>query len=317
MPFQDRDQPPAPKPYTLIDLPDANVVTRSQPVGHAKIDGSYLTGRVRFDVEALSSVHVSSGLLRLTEDRRQPLVKALVRVDGVPVVPGSSFKGCVRSVVEAISRSCVRATRSREVPSKLQGCNRKESVCVACQLFGAQDLQALVRFSDMRQTAGDVEVATVPQLFRPRPQEGPYVFQRSVRGRKFYMHGARQAQGDGPIEVCATGSSFAGQIDFTNLSRAQLGLLLVALGQHPNYPLFLKLGGAKPACYGSVRVDNVAVDVVSVEQRYLQWDAGPDSQADIAGLINEAQQLLLQTQLAAVVETLKWPNDRDCPSGTY
>jgi CRISPR/Cas system CSM-associated protein Csm3 (group 7 of RAMP superfamily) len=313
------DVPPAPKPYAFVDLaPDAQV-DRQRPLGHDALRSDRLTGRIDLELEALSPVHIASGLLVLTGEARRPLVRELVRVGGVPVVPGSSLKGCVRAIVEAISLSCIRVTRAREVPRELEGCRDKDRLCVACRIFGAQDFQGLVRFADMR-LAGDpkrgVEVVEVPQFFQPRSREATYLGDRYVRGRKLYMHGTRQAVGDGPIEVCRAGSRLAGALDFANLSAAQLGLLLVGLGQDSAQPFALKLGGAKPACYGSIRV-HIQRIALSGADRYLDWDAPEDVDGDAASYLDAARGLVLAPQLAAVAEVLRWPNERECPAGNY
>lgn len=320
-----RDNPrgaPAPKPYDFVELPLEQRPERKRPIGHDLLHDKLLTGRIALEIEALSPVHVASGLMMLTGQARRPLIRELVRVGGVPVLPGASLKGCVRAVAEAISRSCIRATRARELPQGAEGCRNKENLCVACRIFGAQDFQGLARFGDMTMQGEPrewVEIAEVPQFYQPRTRELTYVKQtpkgRMVRGRKFYMHGARQAAGDGPIEVCKVGSRFAGAIDFANLDRAQLGLLLIALGQNP--PFALKLGGAKPACYGSVRVQ-VGGITLSQAARYLSWDAPTDLAGDSGLYIETARSILVQSeQLAALAELLKWPNERDCPSGNY
>lgn len=320
-----RDNPrgePAPKPYEFVELPLDQQPERKRPIGHDLVHADRLTGRIALEIEALSPVHVASGLMMLSGQTRRPLVRELVRVGDVPVLPGASLKGCVRAVAEAISRSCIRATRARELPRELEGCRNKDELCVACRIFGAQDFQGLVRFGDMT-LQGDprqlVEIAEVPQFFQPRTRELTYLKQtargRLVRGRKFYMHGARQAAGDGPIEVCKAGSRFAGVIHFINLDRAQLGLLLIALGQDPFFAL--KLGGAKPACYGSVRV-HIGTIALSQAARYLSWDAPADLAGDAGLYIDTARSILVQSeQLTALAELLRWPNERECPSGNY
>lgn len=314
---------PAPKPYDFVELPLDQQPERKRPIGHDLLHADRLTGRIALEIEALSPVHIASGLMMLTGQARRPLVRELVRVGGVPVLPGASLKGCVRAVAEAISRSCVHATRARELPRDLEGCRNKENLCVACRIFGAQDFQGLVRFGDMTlqgEPGPQVEIAEVPQFYQPRTRELTYLRKTDrgamvVRGRKFYMHGARQAAGDGPIEVCKVGSRFAGAIDFANLDRAQLGLLLIALGQDPSFAL--KLGGAKPACYGSVRV-HVGGIALSQAARYLSWDAPADLAGDAGLYIETARSILVQgEQLATLAELLKWPNERDCPSGNY
>jgi CRISPR/Cas system CSM-associated protein Csm3 (group 7 of RAMP superfamily) len=147
---RDSQQPPAPKPYSLLDFPADTRIERQMPVGHASLREDLLSGWIELELEALTPVHVATGLLRLIEGQRTPVVRELVRVGGTPVIPGSSFKGCIRAIVEAISASCVRATRSRDLPQELQACSSKERLCVACRIFGAQDFQGQIRFSDFR-----------------------------------------------------------------------------------------------------------------------------------------------------------------------
>src|SRR5262245_8960960 len=95
----------APKPYTLIDWP-AGPVTRGTPSGHRSIDPSRHTGRLDITIEAVTPVHVASGVIVLTGDPHRLMARDIVRVGGKPVLPGSSVKGCIRVIAEAISHSC-------------------------------------------------------------------------------------------------------------------------------------------------------------------------------------------------------------------
>jgi hypothetical protein len=131
------------------------------------------------------------------------------------------------------------------------------------------------------------------------------------------MHGNRQAQGTGPVEVCTVGSRFQGSLTFTNLSEAQLGVLLVALGQSPDHAFVPKLGGAKPACFGSLRVHLAGVTRNDPGQTYAAWDAPDPAPLDVNRLLAAAAPLLLRPQLKALADVLRWPNERDCPEGNY
>ena len=315
---------PEPKPYELIDLAVGCEIPRQMPTGHDKFDQKLLTGQLHLGVEALSPVHVASGLMERRRNRQYPLVKTLLRVGNTPVIPGSSVKGCVRSIVEAITASCVRITRTRDLPREMKGCDRKERLCLACRMFGAQDFQGLVQFSDLKLTGNAnraIRIEPVPSFYRPRPREAVYYREqrgrRVVRGRKFYQHGSEQARGNTPIEVCKVGSEFAGVLNFTNLSREQFGLLLVALGQSADYPLYLKLGGAKPACYGSLQIEIKQLTIDNLQARYSSWDTPDAPSRDFTDYLPAARDLLLEKQLTQLTQTLRWPNERSCPSGNY
>ncbi|MCZ6678312.1 MAG: RAMP superfamily CRISPR-associated protein, partial [Candidatus Poribacteria bacterium] len=85
--------PPAPKPYDLVPLPRR--VRRDDPKrmgnGHEKYRSDGFTGRISGTIEALSPIHVASGIVDLGQD--VPLIKTAVRGGGRIVIPGSSLKG--------------------------------------------------------------------------------------------------------------------------------------------------------------------------------------------------------------------------------
>ncbi len=324
--------PVAPKPFDYI--PFARQVEKQTPAGHDRYDPTLLTGYVQGEIVVLTPLYVASGTLELTKrvaaqfTAATPLIKAFVRSGGVRVIPGSTLKGAVRSVIEAITPSTVgKVGRRTQIPSFLRepgsgsrhesnGVDKKKApvanqLSPADRLFGVMDYLGQVRFSDGRQIDDLVELIRVPSLFAPRAQ-GPAL------GRKFYKHG-RPAQGNTPCEAAPINSRFGFRCDFDNLTDAELGVLLIALGQGEP-ALHLKLGGGKPACYGSVRIDVTALKLRrAIVEDYLDWE-GTEADVAPAPLIATAladRQLVLAQQLQQLQETLKYPNDRDCPAGNY
>jgi CRISPR/Cas system CSM-associated protein Csm3 (group 7 of RAMP superfamily) len=305
-----------PKPYTLIKWPEGSV-TRDRPAGHRSLDPSRRTGRLELTIEALTPVHVASGVIKLTDDLRRPLARDIVRVGEQPVLPGSSVKGCIRSIAEAITHSCVRLRRD-DVPNDLIPCTRKNELCIACQTFGSFGYLAPVRFGDFKQTSGDVALVGVPLFHQPGKKPQIYLDGPWARGRKFYLHSAQQASGDSAMYVCIAGSKFEGVIEFVNLDDRQVGLLLVALSLDVAHPFKPKLGGAKPACYGTIEIAVRSFTITNVVRRYTSWDAAPDEAAEPQTYIDSAQSILCLPQLEALTQALRWPNDDySCPDGIY
>ena len=191
-------------------------------------------------------MHVASGLLTQSRDPRYPLIKAHFRVNGTPVIPGTSLKGCMRSIVEAISPSSVSITRAPQLPRDLKASDKTKHLDVAQRIFGALGYQGQIRISDAALDGGQTAIQGTPQLFSPRDEAPVYLDARGqLKGRKFYMHG-RLASGDLPLEVCPVGSTFTFRLDFENLTPGELGLILIALGLgEPRW--YPKLGGGKPA----------------------------------------------------------------------
>ncbi|HZR97211.1 MAG TPA: RAMP superfamily CRISPR-associated protein [Chloroflexota bacterium] len=320
------DGPPVPKPYAAVPLVEG-LGLRTDPGahrGHDRFTPDLLVGRLEGTCEALSPVHVGSGGIertaRVAPDlaAETPLLLPLVRAAGRPVLPGPTLKGAVRAVVEAVTLSCLAVGRPTSAQTAaLRACTRRSELCVACRLFGALGYQGRVRFADAPLVAGQTTLALAPALYQPRAQRGA-----APPGRKFYRHG-RPARGTVPLEVCPVGARFRWRLDFANLRPDELGLLLLALGQG-DPPLWLKLGGYKPACFGSVQLtlDHLTLDEPAA--RYLTYadadavaaEIGPPDVAPYLQALAEGG-LVLADRLERLAAILRYPGDGDCPAGVY
>jgi len=319
MSYRDRGRggpalPPLPKPYTFVPLP--RQAAYRMPVGHQQY--LELSGTLHATMVARSPVHVASGLLEQTNDRNYPLVKAHFRTRGRLAIPATSLKGCIRSIVEAISPSAVAITRVRPLPREIEPSRSPERLDVAQRIFGALGYQGQVRFSDATHEAGEVEIVPTPQLFRPRADSvSTYFVGNRPKGRKFYMHG-KLAGGDLPLEACGVGSQFRFRMDFENLTAGELGLLLIALGLgEPR--LWPKLGGGKPACLGTVEVVEKQLERLDTYAALTDFDA-PSEALELTPLLAAARRegLVLDEQLRQLAEALRWPReDRECPDRNY
>jgi CRISPR/Cas system CSM-associated protein Csm3 (group 7 of RAMP superfamily) len=214
-------------------------------------------------------VHVGLGYSDFIKAGNQEYLAALqaskpIREEGTTrrryLIPGSSLKGAVRSIVEAITRSCIRVTQGRHrpyIPQGYGGCMSVNDLCIACRLFGAQDYQGHVSFEDAVAPKGSLVLLGTPLLWTParggRGLPPRYLQGNQARGRKFYAH-ARPASGADPRACIKSGAELPLRIHFLNLSEAELGILLTALGLHPSHPFPIKLGGGKPVGLGSVQV---------------------------------------------------------------
>jgi len=281
------------KPYDFVPFPKRRP-NREKGAGQDKLNPCLLSGTLELTLRTLTPVHVGSGYSDFIKAGNQEYLAALqaskpVReADAVRrryLIPGSSIKGAVRSIVEAITRSCVRVTRVKTqlIPDEYAPCDRrkeykrsdgKKELCLACRLFGAQDYQGHVRFEDAVAQEGFVPVVGTPPLWSPlgggedakrykRHGELPQRYlddtTRKARGRKFYYHRSvpsnEQTRREFDMRMCIeSGAELPLRIHFLNLSEAELGVLLTALGQHPDHRFPIKLGGGKPVGLGSVQI---------------------------------------------------------------
>ncbi len=315
---------PLPKPYKFVEISPLRREDRHAPFGHERYHPGTVEGSLQAVLVVRTPIHVWSGEIEPTGRADRPLVKSLVRVNGRPVVPGASLKGAVRSIVEAITRSCVRVTRAdpRQLPSGAAACRQPDQLCVACRMFGSMGFQSNVRFSDAVLGPGwQPQIVTIPQLFAPRNREKVYYRDQQVVGRKFYMHG-RPASGDTPIEVCPVGAELAFTLQFDNLTDGELGALLIALGQGDGQQaprLWPKLGGGKPVCYGSVEVRVKALRVEKAgADAYASYDVPPPLlTSDWQPYFAAATSLTLPAQLRHLALILCLDEKRYCPDQNY
>lgn len=320
MTYQDREES-LPKPYAFVPLPRGKVET-APPAGHHRYEPERYTGFLTAQLVARSPVHVASGLLEKSSDRKYPLVKAHFRSKGVLTLPGASLKGCIRSIVEAITHSSVQVSRAR-VPGNYRPPRLDETdakLDVAQRLFGAMGYQGCVRFGDAPLVQGKEQIIPTMQLFAPRPSSTQTYYDGSMpKGRKFYMHG-QLAKGKVPLEVCPEGCRFDVRVNFEQLSAGELGVLLFALGLgEPR--LWPKLGGSKPSCLGTVEVVDAVVSRYPTEALYSDFDVTPQVVPALAPLLQVArdEKLVRDTQLRRLAEVLQWPaaDDRQCPDRNY
>jgi len=253
-------QPPNYKPYGFVPLPDGRALGR--PPGHERLSEDRFSGWLELELETLRPLQVASGRMDFVRRPGGAEILALVPLTvrrGELLIPGSSWKGVVRSLVEAISPSCVSQCTSkirRYVPPNLHRCLNPEALCPACSLFGTQSIASRLFFRDILIGRPEVQIVRTPLLWAPaRGRQLPSVYQEGqyVRGRKFYRHGQVLTGGDARLCI-KEGLRLPARIDAVNLSEAELGLLIAALGLHPDFSFPIKLGGGKPVGLGSLRV---------------------------------------------------------------
>ena len=293
------------------------------------------TGWLDLEIEVYSDyLYVGSGQIDLVPGREQARY-TFARRDGKLVIPATSIKGAVRSVFEAITNSCVsqRGRRERMRSTSHIACGlvrkgqeRQKSLCPACRVFGTTGYRGRVHFSDA-EPVGEIQTTTIKisDLWPPR----------RTQGRKFYETKAFQKQDLRPqrntrfLEVVPKDFKFRTALRFENLSEAELGALMRALGLAPHtedtsrvvYAFPLKLGGAKPRCLGSVYFRPKQVRIVaSPQQSWVQGLLQPSGKGQLVPT------LATWLQDTALVDMEAWEKfrayaqpkmDKSCPKGAY
>ena len=247
--------------YVSLERPTWDKVT-----GHDKPEG--ITGKATFDMEVTSEyLFVGDGRQDYCEHFKEAYYKFFRSKDQL-TVPGTTLKGAVRSVAEAISASCV-SVRSRRDNQKLRGyppCNVKKGeknirICPACRIFGTTNYRGHISFSDASPNGNiEPEIIKIAELWRPRRlipkrkfyRSGQYVELKDQSPEKYYRY----------IEAVPKASIFTFDLFFENAQESDLSLVFHSMGIGQGFKI--KIGGAKPRCLGDV---SFAVREIAVMDR--------------------------------------------------
>jgi len=252
-----------PKPFVLVHIPQEPPDRRSVAT-HERFRG--LTGRLELTFTVVSEyLFVGYGAYEFDPNhgnRRPDVWYTFYRRNDQLCVPSTSLKGAIRAIVEAISNSCVlqRHRREQVASNHHQPCrfrDEKSPLCPACRLFGTTGYRGRVHFTDFL-PQGEVQptVVKIGELWEPKRHDPS---RRRFYARKTFQSVGNPApqQGFRFVEAVRREAKFRGALLFENVSEAELGLLLHALGWEleagsVQIAFSPKLGGAKPRCFGSV-----------------------------------------------------------------
>jgi hypothetical protein len=225
----------------------------------------------------------------------QTAVRMAARSGNRPVIPGSSMKGVLRARYEAMTKSCCGGEKapqkkqnlSRTLPSRtfpdhlvafddaisknevFSRCRPQSGMCAGCALFGVMSLRGRVAVHDLLAPENVAfEARKIPIRFSPRPHHlGRFTVDSVAKrlnvgklsGRKFHLGGLYKADGgEESAEVIPSGTLLTGRVVCTNVTSAELGGLMSAMGWSPFSAL--KIGSAKAYQFGQISLEGVRVE---------------------------------------------------------
>ncbi len=329
---------PEPKPFGKI------AVTRGKAqndlVGHDKFKHHGYTGKMTCRLTALTPIHIGSGIYELGNDSP---VRGLITSNGEVVVPGTSLKGAIRSISEAISDSCLRIVREEikrslaigqsrpcdEIKSRHRESarpKRNEKLCVSCSIFGGLGYQGRVSFTDARLVSGGTAIHQIQSPYPPRDSARFYKdAQRRFNGRKFYHHGEPVASQRGePYQVITVDSELEFTTQFESLAAEEFCLLLVAMGVLDD--IVIKIGGGKQAMLGSVEIMPTHLELRYPRRSFVDFSEAEEGCTEevtkdipkyLLEAVGKASQLVNEDALDQLLKIWEWPSDRKAPMGMY
>lgn len=215
------------------------------------------------------------------------------------IIPGTSIKGLLRTVVETLCRGCLTViNRDSPVPGGFAPCDNNMSLCIACRLFGMMQRQRQAEVFLGKVNIGDAvafdydpdyhEPLYTAVLDAPKPRHRAFYLDaqgRFIAGRKFYFHNEklltekrlipipnRDSYRNQYIQPLAVGTDFSSRIDFTNLEADEFAALLFAMQLQED--MRHKIGYGKPIGLGSVQLNVTNLQLVDYANRYKEIRSG-------------------------------------------
>ncbi len=294
-------------PYDFVPLPSGGV-TREKPVTHERYDG--LAGEIRLELTALTQIFIGADQNR--ESGSAQLVTAKIGGADVPVIPGSSLKGMLRSLYEIVSGGCMVLFKGEYKGKKAGGvsfnhpvhpdqipgtgarspraCTSPDSLCPACRIFGmvsrSRDTKSAGHMGQVAVSQGTPvgrpafgKPVTLIPLQQPKPYHSAfYKLGDGTIGRKMYFHQTSVKDGRGNFaktlqKTIAPGTVFTFNITFNNMTQDELDRLVYALILEEG--MAHRLGIGKPAGLGSclIRIRQFSL-FPSAKDRFLNWEGG-------------------------------------------
>lgn len=271
-------------PYDFVRIEWNQHLERRPATLHHRFEG--LSGRIEGRIKTLTPLFIPS-------HRSVTPKPYITNGNNVAIIPGTTLKGLMRSIVETIGPGCwwlFKGIHENKLPKDFQQCKDLNRLCVACRMFGLIQRSTLllgnINFEDaVCDTAKVNEPIFTPILNNPKPEHTAWYLDTSrehVAGRKFYFHNQqiitaselRRTRENKPLNQhivpIAPTNIFRFSAQFSNLAQDELALLLYALVLEPT--VRHKVGYAKPAGLGSIEIELTQLDFIDYSQRYTASD---------------------------------------------
>jgi CRISPR-associated RAMP protein (TIGR02581 family) len=220
----------------------------------------------------LTALRVGAGRATGVKGTDLPVVRDAI---GLPYIPGSSFKGAVRSAIESLVRGVSRKPSAAcnpisqdewclKSPEGLTDEQVEEKTCLVCSVFGSPWLASKVNIRDIL-----VDKETWFDQYEVRNGVAIERDTETAADKKLY-----------DFEVVPAGTRFSCEIIMENGSAWELGLLMIGL--RPFELGEAALGGARSRGLGVVKIEwNSRTQIGSGDLlSYLAGDSKPSSVDD-------------------------------------
>ncbi|HVB24690.1 MAG TPA: RAMP superfamily CRISPR-associated protein [Ktedonobacteraceae bacterium] len=297
-------------PYDFARIDWNKPPQREMPVWHNRLTSTgtdpLYSGSIEVDVYVETPLFIADPRTAPTDPRRA--AQSIKNKLGEYIIPGSSLKGMLRTVVETLGNGCMTlfdgsyernsVNYRREVPVAFQKCDDNTNLCIACRTFGMLKERTRGVFLG-KVNIGDAVVDKerlytydpiyTAVLVEPKPHHADFYLEkggRHIAGRKYYFHHSQDKEpltadrlilmGGRPanryIRPLDIETRFHFRLDFTNLTKDEFGVLLLAVRLEDD--MRHKIGYGKPLGLGSIELRPISMMLIDYSTRYTQTGAG-------------------------------------------
>lgn len=292
-------------PYDFVPIDWSQRPERHKPVWHHQLvkNGTQLfSGSMEVDIYVETPLFIANSGATSTNPERP--AQSMQNSRNQYIIPGSSLKGMLRSVVETLSNGCLtlydgdyekrRVHYENRIHEDFQHCRNTKELCIACRIFGmlkgGNIFLGKVNIGDAVSYPGKVSLSNplyTAVLVEPKPRHEAFYLdarRQYISGRKFYFHHAQDQLltshglryfGKNPdpanryIQPLEPESSLHFRIDFTSLEPEEFDALLLAITLEEN--MRHKIGYGKPIGLGSVELRPVSLTLIDYSTRYTSF----------------------------------------------
>lgn len=308
-------------PYDFAPVDFTRPPKRKSPLTHEKFRANAVSGHLTGTIATETPIFIKSG-------NTEQFIKNKA---GQHIIPGTSLKGLFRCLVETIANGCFekfdggytdkqrgRVNYGDKLPKAFRSCQDPNHACVACRIFGMlngdKQFAGKAGFQDAvcDQPVRHEAVNTIA-LMGPKPHHDAFYLNGDrIAGRKFYFHHPlgiktekQKTAYNQRINPVGAGSEFVFSADFANLEMDEWSALLYAIVLEPS--MRHKIGYAKPAGFGSVKIDVTSIQMIDYSRRYISTDRGVAEYADerLAQYVSKQIQPYIQNTTSRTLNELR------------
>ncbi len=215
-------------PYDFVRIDWQHPPEREKPVWHHRLfdtNKELYSGHIEIDIYVETPLFIFDPYSKVADgrqagsDAKRP-AQFIQNGQKEYIIPGSSLKGMLRSVVEALGNGCLtlfdgqykddrnkdRRSPTREIDYRkkiapsFQHCHTNSNLCISCRIFGMLKdrvsgvFLGKVNIGDARAQADRVYIGKpmyTAVLSKPKPHHSAFYLdeeERYIAGRKFYFH---------------------------------------------------------------------------------------------------------------------------------